>query len=74
MFVSEREHKANPKYSSVQTLQMLKFYKNQHVLCLSDALIEQHERIKKKKRRRIHPEALIWKPPVFTKDQLRFGW
>lgn len=52
---------------------MLKFYKNQHVLCVSDALIEQHERIKKKKRRRINPAALIWKPPHFTKEQLRFG-
>jgi hypothetical protein len=52
---------------------MLKFYKNQYVLCLSDALIEQNERIKQKKRRRIDPSALKWKPPHFSKEQLRFG-
>jgi hypothetical protein len=52
---------------------MLKFYQNQYVLCLSDALIEQSERIKKKKRRRINPEALVWTPPKFSKAQLNFG-
>ena len=41
---------------------------------LSDAVLEKHERQMKKKRRRIHAEHLHWKPPVFTRDQLRFGW
>lgn len=59
---------------TAQTLQMLKFYQNQYVLCLSDALIEQSERIKKKKRRRINPEALVWTPPKFSKAQLNFGY
>ncbi|EPQ57697.1 hypothetical protein GLOTRDRAFT_104867 [Gloeophyllum trabeum ATCC 11539] len=56
------------------TLQLFKHYKGQHVICLSDAVLERHEKVKNKKRRRIHPECLIWKPPVFTRDQLRFGW
>ncbi|KIJ49466.1 hypothetical protein M422DRAFT_27830 [Sphaerobolus stellatus SS14] len=56
------------------TLQLFKHYKGQHVICLTDAIIEQHKRQLAKKKRRIVPEALIWKPPVFTRDQLRFGW
>ena len=57
-----------------QALNMLKQYQGKHYLVLSDAIIEKHERQMKKKRRRIHPEDLNWKPPVFTRDQLRFGW
>ncbi|KDQ57802.1 hypothetical protein JAAARDRAFT_35492 [Jaapia argillacea MUCL 33604] len=56
------------------TLQLFKHYKGQHVICLSDAVLERYEKSKNKKRRRIHPECLLWKPPVFTRDQLRFGW
>ncbi|GJJ06463.1 hypothetical protein Clacol_000655 [Clathrus columnatus] len=56
------------------TLQLFKHYKGQHVICLTDAIIEQHQKSMSKKKRRIVPEALIWKPPVFTRDQLRFGW
>jgi histone acetyltransferase HTATIP len=52
---------------------MLKFYKGSHTICLSDAVIEQHERSKKKRRRRIDPSKLKWRPPVFSRDQLRFG-
>ncbi|KAI6157493.1 histone acetyltransferase, MYST superfamily [Pisolithus tinctorius] len=54
------------------TLQLFKHYKGQHIICLSDAVLEKHEKTRSKRRRRIHPEYLIWKPPVFTRDQLRF--
>ncbi|KAI6045975.1 histone acetyltransferase, MYST superfamily [Pisolithus marmoratus] len=54
------------------TLQLFKHYKGQHIICLSDAVLEKHEKTRNKRRRRIHPEHLIWKPPVFTRDQLRF--
>lgn len=57
-----------------QALNMLKQYQGKHFLVLSDAVMEKHERQMKKKRRRIHSEHLHWKPPVFTRDQLRFGW
>ncbi|KAH8119103.1 acyl-CoA N-acyltransferase [Phellopilus nigrolimitatus] len=56
------------------TLQLFKHYKGQHVICLSDTVLEQYEKARAKRRRRIAPECLIWKPPVFTRDQLRFGW
>ena len=52
---------------SCQVLQMLKFNKGQHHLIVSEAVIEQHERTKKKSRRRIEPSKLQWKPPVFSR-------
>jgi histone acetyltransferase HTATIP len=55
-------------------LELFKHYKGQNVICLSEAVMERHAKAQAKRRRRIHPENLIWKPPVFTRDQLRFGW
>ena len=49
---------------------MLKFNKGQYHLVVSEAVIEQHERAKKKGRRRIEPSKLIWKPPVFSRCAL----
>ncbi|KAM0750103.1 hypothetical protein T439DRAFT_326071 [Meredithblackwellia eburnea MCA 4105] len=61
--------------NTCQVLQMLKFAKGQHHLIVSEAVIEQHERQKKKGRRRIEPKALEkWKPPVFSRNDLRFGF
>ncbi|KAF9010544.1 histone acetyltransferase, MYST superfamily [Cyathus striatus] len=56
------------------TLQLFKHYKGQHIICLNNAVLEKHQKSKNKRRRRIHPECLKWKPPVFTRDQLRFGF
>ncbi|KAH9935526.1 histone acetyltransferase ESA1 [Fomitopsis serialis] len=56
------------------TLQLFKHYKGQHVISIPEALQERHKKRMEKRRRRIHPECLQWKPPVFTRDQLRFGW
>jgi len=60
--------------NTCQTLQLFKHYKGQHVICIPEALQERHRKRQEKRRRCIHPECLIWKPPVFTRDQLRFGW
>lgn len=57
-----------------QVLQMLKFSKGQHHLVVSQALLQQHERVKSKVRRRIDSTKLIWKPPMFTRQELRFGF
>ncbi|EMD37336.1 hypothetical protein CERSUDRAFT_135875 [Gelatoporia subvermispora B] len=56
------------------TLQLFKHYKGQHVISIPEAVQERHRKTMEKRKRRIHPERLIWKPPVFTRDQLRFGW
>ncbi|GAA5936691.1 NuA4 histone acetyltransferase complex catalytic subunit ESA1 [Sporobolomyces koalae] len=57
-----------------QVLQLLKFSQGQHHLAVSPAVLEQHERVKAKTRRRIDPSKLIWKPPVFSRQELRFGF
>lgn len=56
------------------TLQLFKHYKGQHIICLSDAVLERYEKSKTKRRRRVFKEYLNWRPPSFTRDQLRFGW
>lgn len=56
------------------TLQLFKHYKGQHMICLNNAVMEKYQKSKAKKRPRIHSEFLKWKPPVFTRDQLRFGF
>jgi len=56
------------------TMQLFKHYKAAHVICLSDTIMEQHEKSMAKRRRSIKAENLQWKPPVFTREQLRFGY
>lgn len=46
---------------------MLKFSKGQHHLVVSEAVVEQHERQKKKGRKKIEAAKLQWKPPVFSR-------
>ncbi|KDQ21861.1 hypothetical protein BOTBODRAFT_141906 [Botryobasidium botryosum FD-172 SS1] len=57
-----------------QTFEMLKNYRNSHVIHLTDSIKERYEKTLKKRKRRIVPSALQWKPPSFTREQLRFGW
>lgn len=55
-------------------MNLLRVNKGQNLICLTDEVIARHEKGRTKRRRWIHSEHLIWKPPVFTRDQLRFGW
>lgn len=59
---------------TLQTMNMLRYYKGQHIICITDQVSHAHEKLKKKKRHKLDPNKLIWKPPVFTATQLRFGW
>lgn len=59
---------------TLQTMNMLRYYKGQHIICITDQVSQAHEKLKKKKRHKLDPKKLIWKPPVFTASQLRFGW
>ncbi|GAA6043894.1 hypothetical protein JCM8097_004292 [Rhodosporidiobolus ruineniae] len=59
---------------TAQVLQLLKFHKGQHHLVVSPQVLEQHERVKAKVRKRIEPSKLIWRPPVFSRAELRFGF
>ncbi|WVR05251.1 histone acetyltransferase ESA1 [Kwoniella sp. DSM 27419] len=57
-----------------QALQMIKYYKGGHIIHLTDAVLEQHQKTMSKTRRSIDPKALKWKPPVFSRAQLAFGF
>ncbi|KAG9017580.1 Histone acetyltransferase [Tulasnella sp. 427] len=58
-----------------QAMHLIKSSRSQHLICLTDAVKEQYERTKVKRKRRINPDGLKdWKPPFFSRDQLRFGW
>lgn len=43
-------------------LHMIKVYKGNYIICLTDAVLEQHQRTKAKKRKTIDPSKLVWKP------------
>lgn len=57
-----------------KALELLRFYRGQHVLYLNDDVMKRYEKLKNKKTRSIDPGKLIWTPPVFTASQLRFAW
>ncbi|KAK9337347.1 hypothetical protein LIPSTDRAFT_49599 [Lipomyces starkeyi NRRL Y-11557] len=59
---------------TLQTLNMLKYYRGQHIICLTNGVLEYREKLKKRRRRKLDPQKLQWKPPVFTPAQLRFAW
>lgn len=45
-----------------QALQMIKYYKGQHIIHLTDAVLEQHSKSRAKQRTSIDPGCLKWKP------------
>ncbi|KAG7692810.1 hypothetical protein KL930_004442 [Ogataea haglerorum] len=59
---------------TLQTLNMLRYYKGQHIIVLTNQILENYEKLQRKKRHKLDPSKLVWKPPVFTASQLRFGW
>lgn len=59
---------------TAKALNILRYYKGQHILFLNEDVFMRYEKMVAKKRRSIDPQKLIWKPPVFTASQLRFAW
>ncbi|KAI5799953.1 acyl-CoA N-acyltransferase [Geopyxis carbonaria] len=63
---------------TLQNLGMLKYYKGQHVIVLTDAVLatkeRQIERSKVKGYRRLNPDNLQWKPPVFSASSRTWNW
>jgi histone acetyltransferase HTATIP len=41
---------------------MIKYYKGQHIIHLTDAVLEQYQKTKSRARNPIKPDALRWKP------------
>lgn len=63
---------------TLTTLQMLRYYKGQHIIVLTDQILGMYEglmkKVKEKKKHELDPSRLQWSPPSFTANQLRFGW
>ena len=57
---------------TLQNLNLLKYYRGQHIICLTDGVLEQNEKQAKKRIRYIVPEKLIWSPPILFRDGLRY--
>lgn len=57
---------------TLQNLDLLKYYKGNHIICLKPENLEYHEKNMKKKKTRIDPNCLQWIPPQFTEAQLRW--
>jgi histone acetyltransferase HTATIP len=45
-----------------------------HYIVLTDPVIDQHTKQQARRKRVLKPDALVWTPPVFTANQLRFGF
>ncbi|CAK9437791.1 uncharacterized protein LODBEIA_P21690 [Lodderomyces beijingensis] len=63
---------------TLTTLQMLRYYKGQHIIVLTDQMMTLYDKlikkVKEKKKHELNPKLLNWTPPQFTANQLRFGW
>ncbi|KAB8342699.1 hypothetical protein FH972_022299 [Carpinus fangiana] len=68
----------NDVLHTLQNLNMLRFSKNQHVIVVTDVVIQQRERQREKEKikgkHHLRPELLIWKPPVFTASSRTWNW
>ena len=70
----------NDVLHTLQNLNMLRYSKGQHVVVLTEAVLEAREKTKAKEkakgitRRRIEPVRLMWKPPVFTASSRTWNW
>jgi histone acetyltransferase HTATIP len=63
---------------TLQNLNMIKYYKGQHVICLTSGVTTQREAMLEKQRvkgkRTIDHNFLKWKPPVFTAASKTWNW
>ena len=66
--------------NTLQTLNMLRVYRGQHVLVMTDWVLEyldkerEKERKRGGKRRGIDPDRLMWKPPTFSASSRTWNW
>ncbi len=70
----------NDVLHTLQNLNMLRYSKGQHVIVLTEAVLEAKEKQRQKEkatgiiRRMIDPARLNWKPPVFTAGSRTWNW
>lgn len=63
---------------TLSTLQVLRYYKGQHIIVITEQIMVMYDKLVKKvhegKKHELDPLKLTWNPPLFTANQLRFGW
>lgn len=57
---------------TLQAMDLVRYYNGQYVVVLQDRHREQYEKLVGKKRTKIDPACLQWKPPQFSATQLRY--
>lgn len=57
---------------TLQAIDALRYHRGQHIIVLSEKVLDDWEKLQKKIKCRIDPKCLQWTPPVFTASQLRF--
>lgn len=57
---------------TLQAIDALRYHRGQHIIVLSEKMLDDWEKLQKKIKCRIDPKCLQWTPPVFTASQLRF--
>ncbi len=70
----------NDVLHTLQNLNMLRYSKGNHVIVLTEAVLLAKEKARAKEkakgivRRKIDPERLMWKPPVFNASSRTWNW
>jgi histone acetyltransferase HTATIP len=57
---------------TLQAMDALRYHRGQHIIVLSEKVLDDWEKMQKKIKCRIDPKCLQWTPPTFTASQLRF--
>ena len=57
---------------TLQAIDALRYHRGQHIIVLSEKVLDDWEKLQKKIKCRVDPKCLQWTPPVFTASQLRF--
>ena len=57
---------------TLQAMDALKYYKGQHVILLSNKSLADYEKSCKKQKLVFDEDALVWTPPTFTANQLKY--
>lgn len=57
---------------TLQAIDALRYHRGQHIIVLSEKMLDDWEKLQKKIKCRIDPKCLQWTPPVFSASQLRF--
>jgi histone acetyltransferase HTATIP len=57
---------------TLQAIDALRYHRGQHVIVISEKVLDDFDRLLQKIKCRIDPKCLSWTPPVFTASQLRF--